>query len=281
MLFKIKNLYCAYDSAHTVLKIEELVLPREKLIFFVGLSGVGKSTLIESLGLMSRTIQPRTDTVLTFQSELGETHDLTQLWEDAELLSEFRRKYFSFIFQTNNLMPHFTAGQNMCLTQLLDADAPYATAKSSVLQAMQHLSLAPELFGRNVTALSGGQRQRLAFVRAITAPFEVLFGDEPTGNLDRVTAEKLMQQLKEAIATRQKSGIVVSHDLGLADLFADMVVVITPTLMDSGKVGGVVHEDNVFYKKQAHWEDQKGQSIDDFSEHLYTILKAYETSVAN
>lgn len=226
LIYDIKNLECQYIPGSTVLRIPELQIPKGKLIFLLGVSGIGKSTFIETLGLMNRTINVTPETSIKFNN--GKEHEeIKNIWSKSnQELSQFRNDHFSFIFQNTNLMPNFTAGENMCISMLIEGKELYEV-KSKVLEVMSKLNLDAELYDRKIQELSGGQRQRLAFVRAIIAGFNVLFGDEPTGNLDRDTGHKLMTILKENLAEHNRTGIIVSHDIDLALNFADIILLLS------------------------------------------------------
>ncbi|MEM1124149.1 MAG: hypothetical protein AAGJ18_27175, partial [Bacteroidota bacterium] len=100
----------------------------------------------------------------------------------------------------------------------------------------------------------------LAFVRAITADFDVLFGDEPTGNLDRNTAEELISVLKSDIKQKARTGIVVSHDLALAEKFADIIIPITPQkrLANEAPLGEIIPA-NILRKRNGNWTTASGK----------------------
>ena len=126
-LFEISNLKCSYDKHYrenvskVVLEIRNLTLQRGKKIFIVGESGIGKSTILEVLGLMNNTIVSRPNTKFLFYDKSDNQIDLLNLWNtnsDQEL-SQFRLKHFNFIFQSTNLMSNFTAYENIALTRML------------------------------------------------------------------------------------------------------------------------------------------------------------------
>lgn len=270
IIFSIKNLTCAYKADHPVLKIDQLELPKGKLIYFLGKSGVGKSTLTETLGLMNNTIRAKADTSIQFNSPQG-IIDLSQIWEQGDqALSTFRTQYFSFIFQQTNLMPNFTSGENMCISQLLESKSSFELAKKKVLTIMKSLDLESSLFDKQIWNLSGGQRQRLAFVRAITSPFEVLFGDEPTGNLDRITSRKLVDILKEELIKQNKTGVFVSHDVELALETGDSIIVLTSEREDASEYG-VANTKNMLIKKDDVWHIS-GETVEQPMEFIYTLL---------
>jgi len=276
-VFNIQNLTCEYIPDTPVLRISELEIPRGKLIFLIGRSGIGKSTFIETLGLMNRTIAPKDGVAIRFMPEVeGEEIQLQTGWSlPNQQLSDLRMKYFSFIFQNTNLMPNFTAGENMMMSLLIQG-IPAEKAKKAVLRVMSRLSLEPAVFDKKITALSGGQRQRLAFVRAVTTDFTVLFGDEPTGNLDENTAHELMAILKDLIQEEGKTCIIVSHDLKLAARFADLVIPITVKTNDDGTSVGEIKSSNIVRNTNGTWVSTEGATI----EHPFDYFKQFLNSEA-
>ena len=275
LVLEIRHLACAYLRGKTVLDIEALDIPYGQLVFIIGRSGIGKSTFIETLGLMSQTIVPAERSSIRFypKGSAAAPIELKDSWDlpNADL-SRLRRQYFSFIFQQTNLMPNFSAGDNMMVSRLIEG-AGVPRVKEEVIEVMGKLSLEAALFDKKISHLSGGQRQRLAFVRAITADFTILFGDEPTGNLDRHTAEELMTVLKQQIAQQGRSGIIVSHDLPLAAQFADLIVPITPHWDGAGEVSGQLRAEDILHRGDGGWRDARGNTIDRVVDHLSKFLQ--------
>src|SRR5688500_3507444 len=108
--FRVKDLKCSYNKQDIVLHIDSLVIPANCVVFIVGPSGIGKSTLLETLGLMNNTIQNPDVSSIIFYDE-DRSIELASAWKNSDgYLSALRTKYFSFIFQETNLMPGFTAG---------------------------------------------------------------------------------------------------------------------------------------------------------------------------
>lgn len=231
--FLVENLKCSYakrvtENVKVVLEIDRLEIPCGETVFIVGESGIGKSTILELLGLMNNTVVPSPDSRFLFYDKSGNPVDLLAMWrnnDDAEL-SEFRLRNFSFIFQSTNLMQNFTAYENIALTRMLQGyseEESFARAKE-VLGDLGLGHIGPD---RMAQELSGGQQQRLTFARAILPDFTVLFGDEPTGNLDSENAVKAMELLSSRLeAYKGSSAIIVSHDMHLATSFADRIVLI-------------------------------------------------------
>ncbi|TXB68306.1 ABC transporter ATP-binding protein [Phaeodactylibacter luteus] len=243
-LFRIEELHCAYGNGPKVLYVPQLHIERGGLVFIVGSSGVGKSTLLETLGLMNRTI--RSASRLDFFPAEGRPKPLKACWaQPDQARASFRQQYFSFVFQQTNLMPNFTAGENMMAPALLNGQIGI---QDKIRAYMAQLKLPPESFGASISDLSGGQRQRLAFIRGLMAPHEVLFGDEPTGNLDRHTAHSCMELLKRELRNDDRTGIIVSHDLALADAFADQIVPILLTMND-GRTSGFIDHQQVLHRE--------------------------------
>jgi lipoprotein-releasing system ATP-binding protein len=231
-LFDISNLRCSYDKNYregiskVVLEIHNLVIPRGKKIFIVGESGIGKSTILEVLGLMNNTIVNDSDTKFLFYDKNGKQLDLLALWmkNSDDELSEFRLNHFNFIFQSTNLMRNFSAYENIALTRMIQGySKEEAFAKTASVLA--DLGLGHIAEDRMAQELSGGQQQRLAFARAILPDFTVLFGDEPTGNLDSDNAIRAMELLAAKLNELDgSSAIIVSHDMHLSATFADMII---------------------------------------------------------
>lgn len=231
-LFEISDLRCSYDKPYregvskVVLVIDHLTLPRGKIIFIVGESGIGKSTILETLGMMNNTIVPDDESKFLFYDDGSTPIDLIGLWKhnDDNALSDFRRRHFNFIFQSTNLMRNFTAYENISITRMLQGysmESSFQKAES----VLKDLGLEHVDRSRMAQELSGGQQQRLAFARAILPDFTVLFGDEPTGNLDSDNAVNAMRLLTAKLdEMKGSSAVIVSHDMHLAVTFADSII---------------------------------------------------------
>lgn len=230
-LFEIEHLRCSYDKNYregqskVVLEIDHLSIPKGKKIFIVGESGIGKSTILETLGMMNNTIVPDSETKFFFDPDVEFPIDLKNMWNQRDrILSDFRMKHYSFIFQSTNLMKNFTAFENIAFTRMLQGFSRFScfqrAKKVLVDLGLDHIDET-----RMAQELSGGQQQRLAFARAIVPDFTVLFGDEPTGNLDAENAVRVMEILNDKLAEHVgASAIIVSHDMHLAVTFADVII---------------------------------------------------------
>lgn len=281
-LFKIRNLSCRYsEEGRTVLEIPELDIPAGKVVFIVGVSGVGKSTILETLGMMNNTLASNSNLVFEYQSPKQKNpRALRSLWErkDDEAISNFRSKEFSFIFQDTNLMKNFSAWENIYLPALLRGRT-LGQARDKAKNIIKAIFKEDLDESKMIYHLSGGQRQRLSFARAMVSEFSVLFCDEPTGNLDRFNSVRLFEVLKNHIVQEQKSAIVVSHDLELSAKFADVLIHIRKikkpksSADETESISGLIDDESVYINNGQHW-DVGGQKLNasEFQDHLVQLL---------
>ena len=127
-LFRIRKLRCSYDGNEVVVDIPELDIPRKGLIGLMSVSGGGKSTTLETLGLMNHTFLSGSE-ITFFPHEEGEGYEFEHLWksENDRNISQIRNEHYSFIFQKTNLMPNFTAYENICITQMIQGKSHQAS----------------------------------------------------------------------------------------------------------------------------------------------------------
>ena len=226
-MYKLRNISCSYPSSiRPVLEIDELDISDNEIVFFVGPSGVGKSTILETLGLMNNTIKSEKDSIFDFQID-GKRLDMRNIWTQSEVtLSKIRNDFFSFIFQENNLFHSLSGMKNAITSSIIQG----RSTKESINrvnkvreQILSDINLDKKTNDFQITSISGGQRQRLSFIRAIVTDYKVLFADEPTGNLDWLNAELLMKFLIDNMH-QDSSAIIVSHDIDLALNFADKII---------------------------------------------------------
>ncbi|MCO5275497.1 MAG: ABC transporter ATP-binding protein [Flavobacteriales bacterium] len=196
------------------------------LTCIVGPSGVGKSTFLEGVGLMSDTFLPPLAGMRSM-IRLGSAElDPMKLWAgDGVALAKLRRSHCSFIFQNTNLMPNFTVEENIKMAQMAGGSETFDQRMTGLLGKV---GLPVDVLGRSPQELSGGQRQRVAFLRALAKDFTVLFADEPTGNLDQENAHALFGLLRREVDQGTCTALVVTHHRDLAAEFADQVLEIRP-----------------------------------------------------
>ncbi len=261
-IYELEKLECRYPkSSRTVLKIDKLSISQGEIVFFIGASGVGKSTILETLGLMNNTALHNPDTKFTFNWDGGSVN-LLEVWKKGDnALSTFRKKHLSFIFQQTNLFPYLTVHQNANIVQVIQGN-DYISSNQITKSVFNKLTLN---FGKEespkVTNISGGQRQRVAFARAISTTYDVLFADEPTGNLDWFNADNMMNILKETVTINNKTAIIVSHDITLALKYATSIILIDKVLdSENNNVYGSIGDAQIFIsQKDSNWINQNSQ----------------------
>ena len=234
---------------------------------------MGKSTILETLVLMNNTISKQEKTEFNF-NQGNETTDLLSIWNFGEnSLSAFRRKHLSFIFQNTNLFGNLTMYENAIITQVLQGKTEIEAIRNTTKIFKNILS---DIVGnsngdRKITEMSGGQRQRLAFTRAISTNYSILFADEPTGNLDYANAHNLMKILAENIKLNNKTSVIVSHDISLAIEFADEIVLIDKRRSSDNKYQyGFISKETIYVKNGLTWLNM-GVEIDSLD--LLNLLK--------
>ncbi|MFD1504835.1 ABC transporter ATP-binding protein [Georgenia yuyongxinii] len=186
----------------------DLRIPAGQFTAVMGPSGSGKSTLMHVLAGL--------DTADAGQVLLGET-DLTALDEDARTL--LRRSRIGFVFQSFNLVPSLTAAENIALPLTLAGRKPDPAWMARLVDVV---GLADRLTHRP-TELSGGQQQRVAVARALIARPDIVFADEPTGNLDSRAGDAVLGFLRHAARELGQTVVMVTHDPSAA-AYADRVV---------------------------------------------------------
>ena len=185
-----------------VLRGISLEVSEGEAVFLVGASGAGKTTLLYTLAGLER---PEAGTV-EFEGR--------RLYEgSARSQSKLRNEKMGFVFQGYFLLPELTALENVTLPGMIGRHADTARAEASLrdvglAERMHHLP----------AELSGGEQQRVAIARALTNDPDIIFADEPTGNLDSKTGDSIMDLLMNLARERKKTLLVVTHDQRLASL---------------------------------------------------------------
>lgn len=185
-----------------------LELERGRFYAITGRSGSGKSTLLH---LLSGLDQPTSGRVLVDGEDLSS-------YTDAQM-AVFRRRNMGFVFQQFNLLDEYTVETNLCLPLKLDGRKPDPPFWQEVLQL---LGLADKL-DKYPSELSGGEQQRVAIARSVLAEPQLIFADEPTGNLDKKTGEDTLKLLRGCARQFYQTLVVVTHDLEIAEC-ADEVI---------------------------------------------------------
>ena len=189
----------------------DLDLPRGRFTAIVGPSGSGKSTLMHCLAGLD---QVSGGTVTVAGTDLGSLDD--------DALTVFRRQHVGFVFQSFNLLPMLTAFQNIVLPLELGGGRIDDAARERAHTLADVLGVADRL-GHRPAELSGGQQQRVAMARALVTRPDLLFADEPTGNLDSTTSAEVLEHLRRSVHELGQTVAVVTHERDVAT-YADDVV---------------------------------------------------------
>ena len=204
-------------NAVTVLQGTDLTVHKGEVVALVAPSGAGKSTLLHIAGLL--------DTPDAGQVSIA-GRDMTKLSDRKRTAA--RRNDVGFIYQFHHLLPEFTALENIVLPQLAngvsDADA---TARAQDLLARVGIA---ERGDHRPAALSGGEQQRVAFCRALANKPQLLLADEPTGNLDPDTSDRVFDALMELVRGTGLAAVIATHNLDLAARMDHMVRMTAGTL---------------------------------------------------
>lgn len=199
-----KNIYKRYGTVE-VLKGVDVTINKGEVVSIVGPSGSGKSTLLHILGTLDKP--DRGDVFLHQQN-------ITGLQGNA--LASFRNKHIGFVFQFHHLLPEFSALENVCIPGWL-SNRSKAEVKSRAAELLKILGLSHRLDNKP-NQLSGGEQQRVAVARALINKPDIVFADEPTGNLDTANAKELHQLFFNLREQFQQTFLIVTHNEELAQL---------------------------------------------------------------
>ena len=220
MIIEGKNLSKYYGSGENkvvALNKANLEIASSDFISIMGPSGSGKSTLLH---IISGLDTPSSGTVTFDGKDIYRTSD--------KELSAFRRRRIGFIFQQFNLLPVLTAKENIIMPLLLDKrqqDESYLKQITEFLGISNRLSHLP-------SELSGGQQQRVAIARALIAKPDVIFADEPTGNLDSKSGNEVMETLKNIRKEFGKALVIITHDDRIARMAERRLTIVDGVLSE-------------------------------------------------
>ena len=190
----------------TVLKSIDLEIKEKEVVTIVGPSGAGKTTLLHILGTLDRPNPNPISQVLINGTDTTLLHD--------KALSQFRNQHMGFIFQFHELLPEFTALENVCLPSWI-AHTDTKAAEQHALALLERLGLKDRANHRPVE-LSGGEQQRVAVARALINNPKIIFADEPSGNLDSENADQLHDLFFQLRDEQDCSFVIVTHNKELA-----------------------------------------------------------------
>ncbi|MEN2412753.1 ABC transporter ATP-binding protein [Flavobacterium mesophilum] len=203
-----RHIHKFYDQLE-VLKGVDLHIKKGEIVSIVGASGAGKTTLLHILGTLDKPSKTSVSTSLTINGE-----DILKLNDKA--LSNFRNLNLGFIFQFHQLLPEFTALENVCIPAYIAGKKPSET-EAEAKKLLEFLGLSHRVHHKP-NELSGGEQQRVAVARALINKPDVIFADEPSGNLDTHSAENLHQLFFQLRDEFGQTFVIVTHNEELANM---------------------------------------------------------------
>lgn len=215
-MITIKDIHKSYDSLEVLKGVDLHIAPRE-IVSIMGPSGAGKTTLLQIVGTLDR---PNSGSVIL--------NGIDVLKLNERKLSAFRNQHIGFVFQFHQLLPEFTAEENVMMPALIGGGA-MADARKEARQLLEYLGL-NERRNHKPSELSGGEKQRVAVARALINKPEIILADEPSGSLDSQNRTELHRLFFDLRDTFGQTILIVTHDEELASI-SDRVV-----RMSDGKI---------------------------------------------
>ncbi|UCE94227.1 MAG: ABC transporter ATP-binding protein [Flavobacteriaceae bacterium] len=204
-MIKAENIHKYYGELE-VLKGVDLYIKKSEIVAIVGPSGAGKTTLLQILGTLDK---PSASDALAINDT-----DIEKLGDKA--LSKFRNKHIGFIFQFHQLLPEFTALENVCIPGFI-ANRSRKNVEAEAEKLLSFMGLSDRK-DHKPSELSGGEQQRVAVARALINKPDVIFADEPSGNLDTVSSRKLHELFFTLRDKFQQTFVIVTHNQELAQM---------------------------------------------------------------
>ncbi len=208
-MIQISNIHRSFGSLE-VLKGVDLHVKQSEIVSIIGPSGAGKTTLLQIIGTLDK---PDTGQVIINGTDVFTLKD--------KQLADFRNHHIGFIFQFHQLLPEFTALENVMMPALI-AEESYAEAKKRATKLLTELGLVDRL-QHKPQQLSGGEKQRVAAARAMMMKPSVILADEPSGSLDTANKQELHRLLLDMREKYGQTIIIVTHDPELAAI-SDRVI---------------------------------------------------------
>lgn len=204
MVLRATNIHKSYGPLQ-ILKGVNLEIPKGEILSIVGKSGAGKSTLLHILGTLDWADKGEMSIAGQSIKSLGATQ-----------LAAFRNRHIGFVFQFHHLLPEFTALENVCIPGYIGRRSD-AEVKRRAEELLDYLGLHDRLTHKPMQ-LSGGEQQRVAVARALVNQPDIIFADEPTGNLDSSASRDLHLLIRKLREDYGQTFVIVTHNTELAEL---------------------------------------------------------------
>lgn len=206
-MIEAENIHKTFNSLH-VLKGVNLHIPKGEIVSIVGASGAGKTTLLQILGTLENPDRNNNSRLLVNGVDI---YSLS-----SKELARFRNENIGFIFQFHQLLPEFTALENICIPAFIKGTSR-ETAEKRAKELLGFLGLLKRA-DHKPSEMSGGEQQRVAVARSLINNPGVIFADEPSGNLDSESAENLHKLFFELREEFGQTFVIVTHNEELADM---------------------------------------------------------------
>ncbi|SDS44615.1 lipoprotein-releasing system ATP-binding protein [Formosa sp. Hel1_31_208] len=216
-----KNIHKYYGDLH-VLKGVDLHINKGEIVSIVGASGAGKTTLLQILGTLDQIDKDKAGELIINDVSVAQLND--------KALAKFRNKHIGFIFQFHQLLPEFTALENVCIPAFIFGKSQ-AQAETRAKELLDFLGLS-ERYDHKPNELSGGEQQRVAVARALVNNPDLIFADEPSGNLDSESAENLHNLFFKLRDEFGQTFIIVTHNEDLANMADRKLTMVDGKIMD-------------------------------------------------
>jgi len=200
-----KNIHKFYDNNH-ILKGIDININKGEIISLVGASGAGKTTLLQILGTIDSYDKKESSTLLL------NNHDVSIMSDDE--LARFRNQEIGFVFQFHQLLPEFTAIENICIPAFINK-TPQKIAETKAKELMDYLGIINKI-NNKPNELSGGEKQRVAVARSLINEPSIILADEPSGNLDTNSSNNLHDLFLDLRKDFNYTFVIATHDLSLA-----------------------------------------------------------------
>ena len=220
-MIKASNIQKFYGNLQ-VLKGVDLHIKKGEIVSIVGASGAGKTTLLHILGTLDVPSNTADSKLLI------NTVDITKLSDKN--LAKFRNEQIGFIFQFHQLLPEFTALENVCIPAFIKK-TPRAKAEKKANELLDFLGLSNRR-DHKPNELSGGEQQRVAVARALVNGPSIIFADEPSGNLDSESADKLHRLFFELRDEFGQTFVIVTHNEELANMADRKLTMVDGIIID-------------------------------------------------
>ena len=206
-MIQAKNIHKYYNDLH-VLKGVDIHVKKSEVISIVGASGAGKTTLLQILGTLDKASKKEESQLIINDININELNE--------KGLAKFRNEHIGFIFQFHQLLPEFTALENVCIPAFIKGTKK-SEAEKRATELLDFLGLSNRIHHKP-NQLSGGEQQRVAVARALVNNPDLIFADEPSGNLDSESAENLHNLFFKLRDQFGQTFVIVTHNEELADL---------------------------------------------------------------